>query len=294
MTRYGYYPGCSLLSGAKEYDLSLRAVAAHLGLELVEIEDWNCCGAIHADVNQAEASLLLPARNLALAEQQGLSEILAPCSGCYKNLRRASKAVAAGREARERVNAGLAEGLALNGHVEVLHPLYVFLQTDMLAALRKRVVRPLGALRVASYYGCMLTRPRDVFDSPEWPQGLDTLLTALGAQCVDYPLKAKCCGGALALSHSEVTARLSGKVLDAARGAGADAVALACPMCHTALDSYQGKAARAVGHPLDLPVLYFTQWMGLALGLEPDRLGLGRHLVETGRVVAAVMGVGAA
>jgi heterodisulfide reductase subunit B len=134
----------------------------------------------------------------------------------------------------------------------------------------------------------MLTRPKDEFDSPERPRGMDRLMEALGAELVDYPLKAKCCGGALALSHAHVTAKLTGNVLVSAHDAGADVVSLACPMCHTALDAYQAKAERAMGRALDLPVLYFTQLMGLALGLDERSLGLNRHIVPTDKIVLRV------
>ncbi|HOS79469.1 MAG TPA: CoB--CoM heterodisulfide reductase iron-sulfur subunit B family protein [Anaerolineae bacterium] len=274
---YGYYPGCSLLSSAKEYDLSLRLTFARLGIELVEVEDWNCCGAVHGE---GQGVIALPARNLALAEAQGLDTLIAPCSGCYHNLRRASKAVEADKATRQLVNAGLAEGLQLKGNIRVLHPLYVLLQEYGLERIRAQVTQPLTGMKVAPYYGCMLTRPRDEFDSPERPAGLDELLMALGAEVVDYPFKAKCCGGAVAISHSAVTAKLTGKVLDSAKEAGAEMVTLACPMCHTALDLYQSKAERAVGHDLDLPVLYFTQLLGLALGIAASQLGFKRHIVS--------------
>lgn len=278
--RFAYYPGCSLLSSAKEYDRSIRTVFAHLGLDLVELEDWNCCGAVHGDVRNPEAAVLLSARNLALAEAQGFERVLAPCSGCYKNLRRASQRVTADKSTRESVNAHLREGLALSGDIEVLHPLYVLLHEFGLDRLKPLVVNPLKGWRIASYYGCMLTRPKDVFDSAERPTGLDELIRTLGAEPVEYPMKAKCCGGAMAISHSEVTARLTGNVLASAKDAGADLVTLACPMCHTALDAYQGKAERAVKQSLDLPVLYFSQVMGLALGLDATRLGFERHMVS--------------
>lgn len=286
VTRYGYYPGCSLLSSAKEYDRSVRAVFARLGIELVEIDDWNCCGAVHADVNNPDTAITLPARNLALAEAQGLSHIVAPCSGCYKNLRRASRAVADDKSIRTLVNESLQDGLDLTDDITVMHPLYVILYDYGLDLLKEEIQQPLSDLRVASYYGCMLTRPRDVFDSPERPVGLDELMTCLGAHVVDYPMKAKCCGGALALSHTDVTARLTGNVLVSAKEAGADLVTLACPMCHTALDSYQTRAERAVNHRLGIPVLYFTQLMGLALGLDRSVLGLDRHLVSPEKVLS--------
>lgn len=278
--RYAYYPGCSLSSGAKEYDMSVRAVFAHLGIELVELEDWNCCGAVHASVNSAEAGVVLSARNLALTEAQGFDKVVVPCSGCYLNLRQAGKRVAADKGVRTMVDEHLKDGLELKGDIEVLHPLYALLTEYGLDRIKAQVVNPLSELQVASYYGCMLTRPKDVFDSTERPTGLDDVARAVGAQVVDYPMKAKCCGGALALSHSGVTARLTGDVLASAQQADADVVMLACPMCHTALDMYQGRAERAIGQSLHLPVLYFTQVMGLALGLDPDSLGFERHLVS--------------
>jgi len=286
--KYAYYPGCSLSAGEKEYDLSMRAVFARLGIELVELEDWNCCGAVHTDLQDRDVAITLPARNLALAEAQGFETIVAPCSGCYKNLRRASKVVADDKAMRRKVNDGLTGELALGDDVTVLHPLYVLLNEYGLERIKEQVTRPLTELRVASYYGCMLTRPRDVFDSPERPTGLDELARALGAQLVDYPMKAKCCGGALALSHAPVTARLTGEVLVSAKDAGADVVSLACPMCHTALDGYQGKAEGAMAQPIDLPVLFFTQLMGLALGIAPAELGLKRHIVPTDKVLTLV------
>lgn len=275
--KYGYYPGCTLLTSAKEYDSSLRLSFARLGIELVTLDDWNCCGAVHGE---GQGVIALPARNLALAEAQGLDTLIAPCSGCYRNLRRASLTVAKDKATREMINANLPADLQLRGQVRVLHPLYV-LQRDLgFERIKAQVVRPLTAIKVAAYYGCMLTRPRDEFDSPERPTGLDALLVALGATPVDYPYKAKCCGGALAISHSAVTAKLTGNVLTAAKSAGADVATLACPMCHTALDLYQGKAERAVGQPLELPVLYFTQLLGLALGLDAAALGFERHIVS--------------
>lgn len=274
---YGYYPGCSLLSSAKEYDRSLRLTFARLGIELVELEDWNCCGAVHGE---GKGVIALPARNLALAEAQGLAAIIAPCSGCYRNLRRASQEVERDKAVRQMVNDSLVEGLQLKGNVRVLHPLYVLQREYGFERIKAQVVRRLTGMRVAAYYGCMLTRPKDEFDSTERPTGLDDFLTSVGAEPVEFPFRAKCCGGALAISHSGVTAGLTGKVLNSAKSAGADAVTLACPMCHTALDLYQGKAERAVGNNLDLPVMYFTQLLGLALGIEASALGFERHIVS--------------
>jgi heterodisulfide reductase subunit B len=276
---YAYYPGCSLTTGSKEYDLSLRAVFEKLGIELRELEDWNCCGAVHAAVTDSLLALTLPARNLALAEEQGLTEIVAPCSGCYKNFRAASKAIQANPALRKEVNAALS-GHTLKGNVTVKHPLYVIVNDYGLESLEAEVTRPLKGLQVACYYGCQLTRPRDEFDSPEKPQAMDQLIRTLGAEAIPYSAKTQCCGGAVLLSHDRISVDLTGKLLLAAKEEGADCVALACPMCQTALDAYQDRAERKVGTRLNLPILYFTQLMGLALGVDRQRLGLKRHIVS--------------
>jgi heterodisulfide reductase subunit B len=274
---YAYYPGCSLEKGSKEYDLSLRAVCDRLGIDLRELDDWNCCGAVHAPVTDALLALTLPARNLALAEEQGLTVVVPPCSGCYKVLRTASKAIQADHALREQVNAAL-PGQALTADVEVKHPLYVIVNDYGLEQLE--VSRPLKGLKVACYYGCWLTRPRDEFDSPERPQAMDRLMQALGAEPIDYSAKTRCCGGAVLLSHTPVAVDLIGRVLSSAKTAGADCVALACPMCQVALDGYQSRADGKLGTRLDLPILYFTQLMGLALGVDRRSLGLGRLIVS--------------
>jgi len=283
---YAYYPGCSLDSTAKEYDMSVRAVFAKLDIELRELENWTCCGATHSAIYNADSRFLLSLRNLALAEMQGYDTVVAPCSACYKNLRRAAKLAEVDKTICTRVNNEMEETFSCSGKIEVLHPLYLILRDYGLDALKKRVVRPLTGLKIASYYGCMLTRPTDQFDSAERPTGLDRLVQALGAEPVDYDYKAKCCGGALALSHGGTTARMAGNVLASAKDRGAEAVTLACPMCHMALDLYQSKAEKIVQRDLDLPVVFFTQLMGLALGLDPAQLGLKRHIVPTAGVVA--------
>lgn len=283
---YAYYPGCSLDSTAKEYDMSVRAVFAKLDIELHELEEWTCCGATHSAIYKDDSRFLLSLRNLALAEMQGYDTVIAPCSACYKNLRRAAKLAEADKTICTRVNNEMEETFSCSGKIEVLHPLYLILRDYGLDTLKKRVVRPLTGIKIASYYGCMLTRPVDVFDSAERPTGLDRLVRALGAEPVDYDYKAKCCGGALALSHGGTTARMAGDVLASAKARGAEAVTLACPMCHMALDLYQSKAERIVKRDLDLPVVFFTQLMGLALGLEPAQLGMKRHIVPTASLIA--------
>ena len=277
METYGYYPGCTQESGSKEYDLSVRIVFEQLGIELQDLEDWNCCGAVHTSITEPLLAMSLPARNLALAEKQELKEVVAPCTGCYKNLRSASKAIQADSALRQEVNEALPDH-KLEGDIAVKHPLYVIVNDYGLERLK--VIRPLEGLRVACYYGCVLTRPRDEFDSSEKPQAMDRLMRALGAEAVPFSAKMKCCGGAVLLSHAHIAVDLTGKVLLAAKEAGADCVVLACPMCQVALDLYQSRVERASKTQFDLPILYFTQLMALALGVERKQLTLKRHIVS--------------
>jgi len=284
--KYAYYPGCSLHASAKEYDLSWKAVCERLGIELAEMADWSCCGTVHATSVDRTLSLALAARNLTIAEAMDL-EIVAPCSGCYKNLRTADEALKRDVELRERINVGLLR--PFQGSTKVKHPLYVILEEVGLEKLAD-VPRPLHGLTVAPYYGCVLTRPAaaNPIEDPEDPQGLDRLLRTLGAKVVPYPAKTKCCGGAVLLSHTDIALDLTGKLLKQAKDAGAQCMAVACPMCQMALDAYQSKAERRLGERLDMPILYFTQLMGLAMGIDERHLGLGWLIVSPARVMAQI------
>ena len=284
--KYAYYPGCSLHGSAREYEDSWRAVAEHLDIDLVEMEDWNCCGTAHASSVDRKLALALAARNLSIGEEMGM-EMIVPCSGCYKNLRTADEALKESDLLRTQINASLAR--PLQGSTGVRHPLYVLLEDVGLERLEK-MATPLSGLRVAPYYGCVLTRPaaEHPVDDPEDPQGLDRLLDALGAEVVDYPAKTKCCGGAVLISHTDVSLDLTAQVLLQAKKLDADCVVVVCPMCQMALDAYQSQVERHLGESLDLPVLFFTQLVGLALGIDEKRLGLGRLVVSPAKALARV------
>jgi len=287
-SKYAYYPGCSLHASAQEYDASWRAVCQHLGIELAEMDDWSCCGTVHATTVDRMMSVALAARNLAIAEAMQL-DVIAPCSGCYKNLRTADEALRQDETLLQEVNAGLAQPMREGDRFEasVLHPLYVIAGSD--AALDEiglgdpeNLPRPLHGLKAAPYYGCVLTRPAATvpLDDPEDPQSLDRLLNALGADVVPFDAKTKCCGGAVLVSHNDVALDLSGRVLKEAKEAGAECLVVACPMCQMALDAYQRKIEQQMGEQVNLPVLYFTQLMGLAYGLEPAAVGLDKVMVD--------------
>jgi heterodisulfide reductase subunit B len=290
-----------LHASAQEYDASWRAVCAHLGIELAEMDDWSCCGTVHATTVNRTMSVALAARNLAIAEAMEL-DVIAPCSGCYKNLRTADEALRRDEGLLHQVNESLPQpirkgraGGSEGFRASVLHPLYVIAGSD--AALDKvglgnaeDLPRPLHGLKAAPYYGCVLTRPAASvpLDDPEDPQSLDRLLNALGADVISYDAKTKCCGGAVLVSHNDVALDLSGRVLGAAKEAGAECLVVACPMCQMALDAYQSKIERKMGEQMNLPILYFTQVMGLALGIDERRLGLSRLFVSPNRVLSQV------
>ena len=281
--RYAYYPGCSLGTTAKEYDRSWRAVAEVLGIALEEIPDWNCCGASPVHIQGPRLAAALPARNLALAEEMG-ADVVAPCVGCYKNLRKAAKEVHEDASLRRQV--GEAVGREFLGLVQVKHPVEVLLLDLGLEAIRERVVRPLQGLKVAPYYGCYLTRPDSPFDTAENPQSLDRLMEAIGAEPVPYPLKTRCCGGGIFLTREELALEMSHRLLSQARRSGADCMVVACPLCDMLLDAYQGRVEAHLGVRHNMPVLYFSQLMGLALGVDEDRLGFAMRFVSPEPVLA--------
>ena len=288
MTAYAYYPGCSLSGMGKPYDESLRAVFGHLGLGLEEIPDWNCCGATSYMSIDEQKAVALAARNLALAEPMG-AEVLAPCAACYLVLSKAQHMMTDYPAIAAKVNKGLqAAGLAYRGSVVVRHPLDILVNEVGLDAIRAKVTRPLAGYRVAPYYGCQVVRPYGTFDDPLRPQTMDRLLEALGAQVVEYPLKAHCCGGSLMGTMEDIGVRLSFLLLKEARARTANVLATACPLCQYNLEGYQGKMRRTYGEDVTLPIVYFTQLVGLAFGLAPKALGLQRNLVTADPLPAAV------
>jgi heterodisulfide reductase subunit B2 len=274
----GYYPGCSLDGTSREFGESLVAVARSLGADLHEIDDWSCCGASSAHVVNHDLSVALPARNLALAEAQGFEEVVAPCAACYNRLATARQAVAAGEAARvsDILGRPVAGRLPVRNVIELL--------TGLAPSITKRIVRPLGGLKVACYYGCLLVRPSAVtgFDDEEQPQSMESLAKLCGASPVRWNMAVECCGGSFSVCRTGSVIRLGRAILDDARRAGAEAVVVACPMCHSNLDFRQAAMRIEAGA---LPILFITELVGLAIGLEPDSLGLQRHFVDTAALI---------
>jgi heterodisulfide reductase subunit B len=279
MTAYAYYPGCSLSGLGKPYDESLRAVFSHLGLGLEEIPDWNCCGATSYMSVSQEKAVALAARNLALAEQMK-AEVVAPCAACYLVLTKAQHMMTDYPALAAKVHKGLqAAGLTYEGHVTVRHPLDILVNHVGLDAIKARVTAPLAGYRVAPYYGCQVVRPYGAFDDPLRPQTLDRLMAAAGAEVVDYPLKAHCCGGSLMGTMEDIGVRLNFLLLKEAKARSANVLATVCPLCQYNLEAYQDTMRRTFHEDAHLPVAYFTQLLGLAFGLQPKALGLQRNFV---------------
>jgi heterodisulfide reductase subunit B2 len=277
--RYSYFPGCSLDSTARPYGESVEAVASALGMELVEVDDWNCCGATaYMGVNDILA-FSLGARNLCQASKTG-GPLVTPCSACFTNLRKTEKYIAEYPDIRQKVDAALAAGgLHYAGGVETRHLLQAVVEDVGLDCLRSAVKKPLEGLKVAPYYGCQIARPFGIEDDADDPQMMDDLLRALGATPTRFPMKTVCCGGSLIGTREEVALRLCRNLLMCAQQDGADCIAVACPVCQINLDAYQGAINKSYGTDFNLPIVYFTQLMGLALGLDSRTLGLQRCVV---------------
>jgi heterodisulfide reductase subunit B2 len=277
--RIAYYPGCSLEGTALEFDQSARAVCQALGIELVEVPDWNCCGATSAHFANRDLAVGLAARNLALARQTGAEQVTAPCAACFARLKYAEHAIEA-EPVRYAPMLEKAE-ISYRGGMRV-HSLLEALVSDYgIEQIGAKVTHPLEGLKVACYYGCLLVRPPDVaqFDDPENPRSMDNLLAALGAEPVDWAYRVECCGGGLALGRADIVRKLVGDILDDAAASGAECISVACPLCQGNIDWRQGEVASERGTSYDMPVYYFTQLIGAALGIPPQKLGVEKHIV---------------
>lgn len=291
--KYGYYPGCSMERNARAYHTSLMSIAEPLGLELVEVEDWNCCGATeYFSINDIPAYALV-GRNLAIASQQnGFEKLVAPCSACFLNLKKTDHNMGEYEEINHKVNTALkAGGLQYQpGSVSIHHILEIIVQDVGLEAIKEKVQKPLYELKVAPYYGCLIPRPSamDSFDDPEQPTSMDTLLTALGATVVYFPLKAQCCGGHMTQISEQTALELIRRLLKNADDNGADLISTVCPMCQLNLDAYQNAVNAHYGTKYNIPIIYFTQLIGLAFGIPEKELGFGKEIISAQPALAKI------
>ncbi len=283
--KYQYFPGCSLKGTGRAYEESFLAVFGALGIEVRELEDWNCCGATaYMSVDETK-SYALAGRNLAIAEREDL-DVIAPCSACYLVLNKTMKLMKDNPEQGRRVTAALkAGGLEYKGTAKVRNPLEILVNDVGLAEIKKRIKAPLSGLKFAPYYGCQVVRPYATFDDQHDPVSMDKLIAASGAECVPWPMKTRCCGGSLTGTVPEAGLRLAYIILKEAKKRGAQAIVTPCPLCQFNLDGYQDQIAYKYER-VDIPVLYFTQVLGLAMGLSPKELGIKRGIISAEAVLA--------
>jgi heterodisulfide reductase subunit B len=291
--KVAYYPGCALEGTGHAYNRSTQAVGKALGLDLVEVKDWNCCGAMEVKNIDPKLQTYLSSRVMSIAaNEMGFDAVMAPCNGCYHNLKKAEYDLAHDRESIEAVDrlsrkAGHATYKA--GQVETIHALDWIKEAIGEDGLKARVRNSLKGIKIANYYGCMYTRPRHIFpekdkgpksESTSHPHFMDDLLAAAGAVNVDFPLKTACCGGAHTLSDSDISTNLVLNILRAAEAAGADVIATECPTCHSGLEMHQVRAEKVLGEKTTVKMFYFTQLLGVALGVSPRRLGIHENVSD--------------
>lgn len=285
MTKYLYYPGCSLHSTGRSYEESMLSVFRHLGVEVEELKDWNCCGATsYASIDEMQA-FSLAARNLAIAEKQtdktDPPQLLAPCNACYLVLTKTQKYMHAYPHVKERVDKALASAeMNYRGTTKVRHPLDVIINDIGLASVTSAVKNNLKGLRVACYYGCQIVRPFAEFDDQHNPMTMDKLVHALGGESVPWPLKTACCGGSLTGTIPGAGLPLNRTILLEARKRGAEMICTCCPLCQFNLECFQEKINAAYDEHIHIPIMYFTQLMGVALGLSEKELGIQRLFIK--------------
>ncbi len=283
--KYAYYPGCSLHSTGSEYDVSFRAVCGKLGVDIEEVKGWVCCGTSPAHCTSRLLSLALPFENLCLAERMGMTDVVAPCAACFARLKTAQYEAAEDPKIAGQISEALEKPLPKS--INVLSPLEIFCNG---VDISEAVTQQLSELKVVCYYGCLLTRPAKVmqFDECEYPMAMDDLLRSLGITTLDWSYKTDCCGGALAMTRTDVVLKLTRDILDEAKAVGANAIAVACPLCHVNLDTRQEEVEKEYDTSYGLPVFYFTQLMALAFGVPSDKLGLRKHFISAEKLLSGV------
>jgi len=287
---YTYFPGCSCSSegGAKAYNWSIQAVSKVLDIELRELDDWNCCGSTPSGSVDELGAYCLASRDLALAEKSGF-DMVTPCSACYVIFNRANTYLKQYPQLKAKVDEALAAGgLKYTGTVRVRHTLDIMTTDIGYDAIKSKVKKNLSGLKVAPYYGCQIVRPGFGFDHPEKPQSLDKLIASLGGEPTPFPLKTHCCGGSLIISEEALALELTSKLLESAASNGAECLVTVCPLCQTNLDAYQSRVNRKFKTNYKLPVLFYTQLMGIAFGIDGKTLGLNTNIVSPNQVMDRV------
>ena len=285
--RFAYFPGCSLSSSGYDYDLSLKYVARALGIDLVEVRDWVCCGASSAHATSHLLSVALPVLNLSHAEKDGFEKLLAPCLACLSRFKAANVELDQDPDLKKKIHDIF--DYKYQGKVKVYHPLEVFLEMG-LEKIRERLRKKLTGLKIACYYGCVLTRPPKIaqFDNVEDPQSMDSIVNALGATALPWSFKTECCGVSMTLTRSDIVLKLTNDILREAKEAGANAIAVACPLCQANLDGRQRQIEETYKVRYRIPILYITQLMGLAFGAFPKEVGIQKLLTSPREVLGSI------
>lgn len=285
--KVGFYPGCSLEGSSKEYSQSLYAVAEKCGITLEEIKDWSCCGASAAHSLNHDLSIALPARNLALAEKQEMTEIVIPCAACYSRLASSQKSILEDKSVLKKTQ-GFVD-MKFDGNVQLL-TVFDFLQKYIFPLADQFIVNKLNQ-KTACYYGCLLARPKDLttLKHPENPMEMESMMEKTGATPIDWAFKTECCGAGFSMSRTDLVAKLSGKILEDAAERGAESIIVACPMCQSNLDLRRPEIKKQLKKDINIPVLFITQALGLSMGIPAENLGLNNHFVPTGKAVSCIV-----
>ena len=293
MSKVAYYPGCALEGSGGPYDKSTRVLVDKLGLKMENLEDYSCCGAMEVKNIHPMLQTYMSARNLAIAsEQMGYDTVMAPCNGCYHNLKKTEYELATSEEHLKTVQdlAKKADDPVYKGDVRTVHLLEWLMEELGPEGIKAKMSKSLKGLKIANYYGCMYTRPRQIFpakdqgpgsESSYKPHFMDDLLAAAGAENVDFPLKTACCGGAHTLSDSDTSTQLVLNILQAAEEAGAEIIATECPTCHSGLEMHQVRAEKEFGITTNVKIVYFTQLLGLAMGMSPRKMGIHENISDS-------------
>jgi heterodisulfide reductase subunit B len=285
--RFAYFPGCSLSSSGYDYDLSLKYVAKALGIDLVEVTDWVCCGASSAHATSHLLSVALPVLNLSHAERDGFEKLIAPCLACLARFKAANVELEHDAELKNKIHEVF--DYKYEGKVRVYHPLEVFLELGM-EKIQERMRKRLSGLKIACYYGCVFTRPPKImrFDNVENPRSMDTIVKTLGATPLEWSFKTECCGVSMTLTRSDIVLKLSNDILREAKEAGANAIAVACPLCQANLDGRQRQIEETYKVRYGIPILYITQLMGLAFGAFPKEVGIQKLITSPREVLGSI------
>jgi heterodisulfide reductase subunit B2 len=290
MKKLTYFPGCSAHGTSEEFDSTLKMVLKNLDTELEEIPDWNCCGATSAHVMSENLAYALPLRNLVLAEKLNNDTIGIACASCYQRLKVTKVHMDENPALAKKINSTIVEEGEYQGKTEVKSMLQFCYEDIGLETIKSKVTNSLAGMKLACYYGCLLTRPKNItkFDSPEYPMSMDRIVEALGAKATDFDYKTECCGASFSISSTDIVLDLTGKILEMAQESGAHAIVVACPLCQSNLDMRQPDIEKKLGKKFQIPTFYFTQLMALAFGYPKEKLRFSKHIIPVDGALAHI------